>query len=120
MEKLTKAEEEIMQMFWDEGPSTVSQLITKMKEPKPPHSTISSIARILEKKGFLFHKTYGRTYEYYPAVEKKDYSRFSIKKLVKNYFDGSMNEMVSFLVKENDLSLKELSELLDDVEDSNE
>jgi predicted transcriptional regulator len=117
MEKLTKVEEEIMQLFWDEGPSTISHLISRMEDPKPPHSTISSIARILEKKGFLFHKAYGRTYEYYPAVDKKEYSRFSIKKLVKNYFDGSMNEMVSFLVKENDLNLKELSQLMEDVND---
>jgi len=111
MQKLTKAEEELMQLFWTHGPSTVSALISKMEEPHPPHSTISSIVRILETKEFLNHKTYGRTYEYFPIVEKKEYSRFSLKKLVSNYFEGSMNELVSFLVDENDLSLKDLEEI---------
>ena len=116
IQKLTKAEEELMQMIWDEGRTTVSQLIDKMGTPKPPHSTISSIIRILEKKGFLNHKAYGRTYEYFPIIEKRDYSKFSIKGLVKNYFEGSMNELVSFLVEEEDLKLNELSELLDELD----
>lgn len=117
MQKLTKAEEEVMQLFWELGPSTVSHIIGKMEEPHPPHSTISSIVRILEKKDFLDHKAYGRTYEYFPIIEKARYSKFSIKKLVSNYFEGSMNELVSFLVKENDLSLKELSEVISKLED---
>ena len=111
MQKLTKAEEEVMQYFWNTGPSTVSAIIKQMDEPHPPHSTISSIVRILENKGFLDHKTYGRTYEYFPIVEKKDYSKFSLKRLVTNYFEGSMNELVSFLVDEKDLSLKDLEEI---------
>lgn len=111
MQKLTKAEEELMQLFWEHGPTTVSALINRMDEPHPPHSTISSIVRILETKEFLNHKTYGRTFEYFPVVDKKEYSRFSLKKLVSNYFEGSMNELVSFLVDENDLSLKDLEEI---------
>jgi len=111
MQKLTRAEEEIMQMFWDKGPSLVSALIEEMPEPKPPHSSISSIVRILEKKGFLDHKTYGKTYEYYPIISKKTYSKFSLKRLVSNYFEGSVNELVSFLVKENDLTLSELEKI---------
>jgi BlaI family transcriptional regulator, penicillinase repressor len=111
MQKLTKAEEEIMHMFWDKGPSLVSALIEDMPEPKPPHSSVSSIVRILEKKGFLDHKTYGKTYEYFALISKKQYSGFSIKKLVSNYFEGSVNELVSFLVKENDITLSELEEI---------
>jgi len=111
MKKLTKAEEQVMQLIWSNGPTTVSQLIKNMKQPHPPHSTISSIFRILEKNGFLDHKAYGRTYEYFPIITKKEYSKFSISKLVKNYFSGSLNDMVSFLVEENDLSLEELAEL---------
>ena len=111
MQKLTRAEEEIMQMFWEKGPSLVSALIEDMPEPKPPHSSISSIVRILEKKGFLDHKAYGKTYEYYPVISKKAYSKFSLKKLVSHYFEGSVNELVSFLVKENDLTLTELEKI---------
>jgi len=116
MLKLTKAEEEVMQYFWEHGPSTVSGLISYMEEPHPPHSTISSIVRILEKKGFLDHKAYGRTYEYKPIIEKAKYSKFSIRRLVSTYFEGSMNELVSFLVKENDMSLKDLSEVINKLE----
>ena len=116
-QKLTKAEEEVMQMIWEQTePITVSQLIGQMGDPKPPHSTISSIVRILENKGFVDHKAYGRTHVYFSTVAKKDYTKFSLKKLVGNYFEGSMNELVSFLVKENDLSLKELAELIDKLE----
>jgi len=117
--RLTKAEEEIMQMIWDNSPCTVSQLIEKM-DPKPPHSTISSFVRILEKKGFVDHKAYGRTYEYFPIVTKKEYSSFSLKNLVTNYFEGSMNELVSFLVKENDLSIQELNELMQELKTDKE
>ena len=114
---LTKVEEEIMQLIWaQDEPITVSQLITSMPIPKPPHSTISSIVRILEKKGFVDHKTYGRTHVYFPIILKKDYTRFSLQRLIGNYFEGSTNELVSFLVKENDLDLKDLGELIEQLE----
>jgi predicted transcriptional regulator len=112
--KLTKAEEEIMQLFWKHGPSTVSQLIQKMKEPKPAQTTVSSFVRILEKKGFVDHKAYGRTYEYFPVITQEDYSKFSLKSLVSNYFGGSMKELVSFIAKEEDLSLNDISELIEE------
>ena len=119
--KLTKAEEEIMHMIWEqEEPSTVSQLIKQMEEPHPPHSTISSIVRILEKKGFVDYKAYGRTHVYFPIVEKKEYTKFSVKRLVSNYFEGSMNELVSFLVEENDLSIKDLGQLINKLEEDKE
>ena len=120
MNKLTRSEEEIMHMIWDLGHCTVSDLINGMNEPRPPHSTISSIVRILEKKGFIDHKAYGRTYEYFPIIEKNDYSRFSIHRFVSNYFEGSMNDMVSFLVKENDLNVKELGEIITKLNDESD
>lgn len=118
MKRLTKAEEEIMQFFWDHGPSTVSGLIERMDTPKPPHSSISSIVRILEKKEFVDHKAYGRTYEYFPIIEKSTYSKFSLKRLVSQYFEGSMNELVSFLVKEDDISLSDLKEITKKLDDT--
>ena len=106
-----------MQLFWDHGPSTVSGLIEHMGTPKPPHSSISSIVRILEKKEFVDHKAYGRTYEYFPIVEKSTYSKFSLKRLVSHYFEGSMNELVSFLVKEDDISIQDLKDLTKKLDD---
>lgn len=112
MKRLTSTEEQVMQMFWDNGPSIVSKIIEKMDLPKPPHSTISSIVRILEKKGFLGHKAYGRTYEYFPLIKKEQYSKATLKEMVTNYFNNSPQALVSFLVKEEEVDVGELSELL--------
>ena len=121
MKKLTKAEEEIMQIVWQLGPCTVSDIRDFMERklgiPKPPHSTVSTIVRILDDKEFLGHKAYGRTYEYFPQISKEEYSKQSLNKFVKDYFDGSMNQLVSFMVKEKDLSLKDLSDLMDLLEE---
>jgi len=118
MKQLTKGEEEIMHIIWKLKNCTVSQIIATLDDPKPPHSSISSIVRILEKKGFVDHKTYGRTHDYFPIVDKKDYSKSSLKKLVSGYFGGSMNQLVSFMVKENDMSVDELNELLEKLKSS--
>ena len=116
MQKLTKTEEEVMQIIWILGPCTVKQILDHLEHEKrikrPPHSSVSSIVRIIEEKGFLSHKAYGRTYEYFPIVKKEDYSKRSLKQFVHDYFDGSMSGLVSFLVKEKDISLSELDELM--------
>lgn len=122
MNKLTKAEEEIMHIIWEIAPCTVSDIrsyiVEQLGQPKPPHSTISTLVRILDdKKGFLKHTAYGRTFVYEPAVSKAEYSRQSLQALARDYFGGSMNRLVSFLVKEDDLNLKELNELLDKLEE---
>ena len=110
---LTKAEEEIMQIIWSKGRVLVSDILDDFGEPRPPHSTISSIVRILEKKGFVGHKAYGRTYEYFALLPKEEYSKHTVRNLIEEYFGGSANSLVSFLVKEKDLSLKELAELME-------
>jgi predicted transcriptional regulator len=114
--RLTKAEEEIMHIIWAKGRVLVSDILDELGEPRPPHSTISSIVRILEKKGFVNHKAYGRTYEYFAAIPKEEYSKHSVKDLIAEYFGGSANRLVSFLVQENDLSLKELGQLMESLE----
>lgn len=117
-QKLTKVEEEVMQLIWEQDePSTVTQMIQKLPKPHPPHSTISSIVRILQKKQFVSYKAYGRTHVYFPIIQRKEYKKFSLKGLVSNYFEGSMNELVSFLVEENDLSLKDLSQIVKKLEE---
>lgn len=113
MERLTKVEEDIMNLIWDRSETTVSQMIKDMSEPKPPHSTISSIVRILERKGFLDHKAYGRTFEYFPIISKEVYSKFSLNKIVKNYFKGSFKDLVSSLAEDDDINLKDMQEILD-------
>jgi len=120
MQKLTKAEEELMHLIWEITPFTVAQLLDKIVAvkggEKPPHSTISTLVRSIEDKGFLDHKAYGRTYEYFALVKKEDYSRTHIKSFLKNYFDGSPKQLVSFLVKDQDLSLDELQDLMEQLD----
>ncbi len=116
MEKLTKTEENVMQIIWRLERCIVKDIRDQLGKPPPPHSTISSIVRILEEKGFVGHKAYGRTYEYFPTVSKEDYSKRSLKKLVQDYFGGSMNQLVSFLVDEKEMDLKALSKLIDEKE----
>lgn len=112
VDKLTKAEEDIMQYIWDMGRCTVSEIIEQMPGEKPPHSSISSIVRILEKKGFVDHKAYGRTYEYFPIVTKDEYTKKSLGKLINDYFEGSVTSLVSFLVKEKEVDKEELERIL--------
>lgn len=120
MKKLTRAEEEIMHAIWALGECTVGDIRTWLEsqpEPsKPAQSTVSTIARILLDKGFLEHKAYGRTFVYSARISKEEYSRQSIKQLVSDYFGGSANKLVSFLVKQEDLSLEELNHLVEKLE----
>jgi len=112
MQKLTKAEEDVMQLLWDAGRGTVTELLDRCEEPKPPHSTVSSVVRILEKKGFVGHKAYGKTHEYFPLVEREAYGRRSLGDLLRNYFDGSVPRLVSHLAEEEKLSRTELEDML--------
>jgi predicted transcriptional regulator len=113
MQKLTKAEEDIMQLIWDLGRGTVSDLLERIEEPRPPHSTVSSVVRILEKKGYVDHKAYGKTHEYFPIVAKEDYGRRSLTDVLRNYFDGSVSRLVSHLVEDKKLSADDVQEILD-------
>lgn len=119
MQQLTKAEEEVMHYLWNLERATVSQIIEEMPEPKPPHSTISSIMRILEKKEVVGHKAYGRTYEYYPLFTKEEYSSGTISQFANDFFGGSMRKLVSFLVQRDDLSLTDLEEIRRKMDEKN-
>ena len=105
-----------MHLVWETGRGTVSDLLEKMEDPKPPHSTVSSVVRILEKKGFVGHKVYGKTHEYFPLVEKAAYGKRSLTDVLRNYFDGSVSRLVSHLAQEEQLSKEELDELLRQIE----
>jgi BlaI family penicillinase repressor len=108
---LTKAEEEIMQIIWQLQPCLVKDIITHLDDPDIPHSTVSSVVRILEKKGFVDHKAYGKTHEYFAIVAKEVYASQGVKSLMEKYFNSSPSTLVSFLVQQEDMDLKELAEL---------
>lgn len=117
MQKLTKAEEDVMQLLWEIERGTVSALLEKMEEPKPPHSTISSVIRILERKGYVDHKAYGKTHEYFPVIAKSDYGSRSLKELLRNYFDGSVSRLVSHLVEDKKLNAGDVEEIMKKLDD---
>ncbi|MBA3828052.1 MAG: BlaI/MecI/CopY family transcriptional regulator [Taibaiella sp.] len=103
---LTKAEEEVMQIIWQIGNCVVRDVMEQLGDPDMPHSTVSSVVRILERKGFVDHKAYGKTYEYFPIVKKEEYARQGVQSLVEKYFGGSPKHLVSFLVKNENINLK--------------
>lgn len=112
LQTLTKAEEEVMQIIWQLERCLVRDILEQLGDPDMPHSTISSVVRILEKKGFVDHKAYGKTYEYFPVVSKEDYAQQGVQSLMEKYFGGSPKQLVSFLVQKEDMDLKELNDLL--------
>lgn len=109
---LTKAEEEVMQIIWQLERCLVRDVIEHLGDPDIPHSTVSSVVRILEKKGFVGHKAYGKTHEYFPIITKEEYAQHGVQSLMEKYFGGSPKKLVSFLVEKEDIKLKELNELL--------
>jgi BlaI family transcriptional regulator, penicillinase repressor len=112
MEELTKTEERIMQVFWQLQLAFVKDIIEHLDDdPKPPYNTVSSVVRILEKKGYLGYKAYGKTYQYFPIVSKDDYAKTTFKKVLSNYFDNSATSLMSFLVKQEQLSEEEMEQL---------
>ena len=111
MENLTGREEEVMQILWDLKKALVRDIIEKLPNPKQPYTTVSSIVRLLEKKGFVSHKSYGNTHEYFPIVPKAEYRKRKFKGLLTQYFDNSIENMVSFLIKEKKLTPKEIEDL---------
>jgi BlaI family transcriptional regulator, penicillinase repressor len=112
MEELTKAEERIMFIFWDLKKAFIKDVIEQITDiPKPPYNTISSVARILAGKGYLKYKAYGKTYEYYPAISKSEYRKIQFKKIISGYFGDSPATLLSFIVKEEKLSKKEIEKL---------
>ena len=117
MKQLTKAEEEVMQLLWQLKKANVASIIKEFPEPKPAYNTVSTIVRILEDKGFVGHEKVGKGHIYFPMVKKSDYSNQSITKLVDGYFQGSFQSMVSFFMKKNDISLKELEAIMKKIED---
>lgn len=112
MKELTRAEEQIMHVLWFLGKGYVKDIIERLPEPKPAYNTVSTVVRILEKKGFVGHEAFGKTHRYRPLVAKEDYTQAFLRSFVRNYFDNSYQELVSFFAKDRDMSLSELEEIL--------
>lgn len=112
MRELTRAEEQVMQVLWKIRKGFVKDVLEHFDEPKPAYNTVSTIIRILQDKGFVDHKAYGRTHEYYPLVSKSEYSKNHLSNFVNDYFSNSFGKMVSFFAKENNISVREMEEIM--------
>ena len=115
MKELTAKEEEIMNFFWQHGPLYVKEILEFYEDPRPHFNTVSTIVRGLEEKGYISHKSFGKTYQYYATVSAAD---MGVKSLKSSYFKNSYLGVVSSLVKEENISVDELRRLLDEVEKS--
>lgn len=116
MKRLTTKEEEIMRMFWQQGPMFVRELLAFYKEPKPHYNTVSTLVRGLEEKGFVGYKAYGNTYQYYAAVSEKDYKRSALNEVVLQYYNNSFTNVVSAFIEEEGMPLDELKALIEKIE----
>ncbi|MDD5820275.1 MAG: BlaI/MecI/CopY family transcriptional regulator [Candidatus Cryptobacteroides sp.] len=116
MKKLTKKEDEIMNLFWDKGAMFVKELLELYPDPKPHFNTLSTMVRTLESNGYLSHKAYGNTYQYFPVVSREEYAGSSFKGIISSYFNNSYLSAVSALVKEEKITVEELKELINKIE----
>ena len=117
MMQLTKAEEQVMQAVWQLNEGSVQDIREAFEEPRPARTTIATMLNILETKGFVEHKTFGRVHVYYPAVSRESYSKSQLFGVMKNYFNNSFASMAHFFAKEKNLSLEQLQQLLEEHHD---
>jgi BlaI family penicillinase repressor len=113
--ELTRAEDQVMQILWKLEKAFVKDIIEEIPEPRPAYNTVSTIIRILESKGFVDHKAYGKTHEYFPIITKEKYTKFYLNNLIRGYFDGSFQNLVSFFAKENKMKPAEIEKLLNEL-----
>lgn len=116
MKRLTTREEEIMRMFWENGPMFVRELLAYYDEPKPHYNTVSTLVRGLEEKGFVAYKAYGNTYQYYAVISEKQYKRSALNEVISQYYNNSYTTVVSSFIEEEGLAIEDLKALIKQIE----
>lgn len=111
MKELTRAEEQIMHVLWEIEKGLVKDILDRLPEPKPAYNTVSTIVRILEKKGFVDHEAFGKTHLYFPRITLNEYRRGFLKSFVNRFFGNSYQEMVSFFASDRKITIQELEEI---------
>lgn len=112
MQGLTKAEERIMQILWKIEKGFIKDILEEFPKPTPPYNTVSTIVRVLVKKEIIGFNAYGGSYQYYPLITKEQYRKSQMKKLVKDYYNNSLKQVVSFFSEKPDLDLAEVDEVM--------
>jgi predicted transcriptional regulator len=116
MQKLTNKEEEIMHILWKLEKAFVKDVLAEIKIDKPHYNTLSTIIRHLEEKGFVSYNAFGKTHQYFPIVDKEAYKERFMNTAIENYFNNSYKNVVSFFAKEEKISVEELREILEIIE----
>jgi len=120
MKELTRAEEQIMQVIWDLKKCFVKEVLEALPEPKPAYNTVSTIVRILEEKGFVTHESFGKSHRYFALIDKPTYRKFATGKLLKGYFGGKVENLLSYFAGEKDLTLDQLQEIINQAKENNQ
>lgn len=111
MKELTKAEEQLMQILWGLGKAYLKDIVEKYDEPRPAYTTISTVVNVLVKKEVIGYNAHGKSREYFPLISKDQYTRQSMKGLINGFFDSSTKQFASFFASQKELSLEELKEI---------
>ena len=106
--ELTKAELQIMQVLWQKENAFVNEILQELEEPRPAYNTVSTVLRVLQNKGFVAYRSFGKNYQYYPLVSKESYTNRFMNRVVDNFFSGSVKAMVSFFTKKEKMSVIEM------------
>ncbi|MBT3243512.1 MAG: BlaI/MecI/CopY family transcriptional regulator [Bacteroidetes bacterium] len=117
MKQLTKAEEQVMQYLWNLDLAFLKDLVESFPEPRPAYTTISTVIRVLVKKGFIAFNTYGKIHQYYPKIRKEEYLKGQFDVVVQDYFSGSVAKFASFLTRDEDLNIDDLEEIRSMIDD---
>ena len=113
---ITEKELEIMKLLWNHGPMFVREMLHYYPDPKPHFNTVSTTVRNLEEKGYIGHEALGGSYRYHPLAEEQQFRDKSLKELIATFFNNSYRSAVSALVEEEKISIDELKEIIDLVE----
>ncbi|MBX2924022.1 MAG: BlaI/MecI/CopY family transcriptional regulator [Chitinophagaceae bacterium] len=109
---LTKAEEQIMQVLWKLEKAFLREIMDELSKSRPHQNTVATVLKVLVEKGFVGIESFGRIHRYYPLITKEQYSKASLQSIVKSYFNGSVTSAVSFILKDEQLNVKDLELLL--------
>jgi BlaI family transcriptional regulator, penicillinase repressor len=116
MENLTPQEEEAMIVVWKTGEGVIKDYLEKYPEPQPPYTTLASIVKNLERKGFVSSKRYGNTFVYCPRITEEEYKNQCLTGVVESYFENSYSDLVTFFAKKKKISTKELQDIIQLIE----
>ena len=116
MEEITNAQEEVLRALWQINDGAVSDVLNQLEDPKPAYNTVATVIKVLEKKKFIAHRSYGKTNVYYPLISKKQYAQHLISNSVKDFFNSSISQLVSAFVDQKEISINELEEIKNLVE----